>query len=89
MRPARTSSSSCFRVAEISRTSTFKVRVAAHPLELLFLQDAEELGLHRRSEVRHFVEEQAPPVRQFKTPLPILDGAGEGPLLVAEQFASP
>ena len=60
---------------------------ATHSLEGALLQDAEQLGLHRRWHVADLIEEDGTSVCQLETPLPLIDGAGECPLLVAEELA--
>jgi len=61
--------------------------VPPQALELLFLQGPEHFRLQLRRDVAHLVEEQRPPVRQLEAADLLSDGAGEGALLVAEQFA--
>src|SRR5579863_2786986 len=60
---------------------------AAQPLELLILQDTEQFGLHFQRNLADFVEEQGAAVGQFHAAHFARDGAGEGPLLVAEELA--
>ncbi len=61
--------------------------VAADPLERPFLQEAEQLRLHRRPELRDLVEEQGPAVGEFDPSLLARESTGEGAFLVAEQLA--
>jgi hypothetical protein len=61
--------------------------VAAHPLELPLLQDAQHLGLHGRRHVPHLVEEEGAAVGQLELPLAGRHRAGEGAALVAEELA--
>jgi hypothetical protein len=60
---------------------------AAQTLELLLLEHAEQLGLQLWRDVTHLVEKQCPPVRQLEAAALLGDGAGEGALFVAIQFA--
>ena len=60
--------------------------VAAEALELPLLQDAQQLDLRRQLHVANLVEEQRPSLGQFEPPLLAGVGAGERPLLVAEQL---
>ncbi len=60
--------------------------LAADPLELPLLQDAQELELQPRRDVADLVEEQRPLVGQLESPELALDGARERPPLVAEQL---
>src|SRR6266536_678512 len=55
--------------------------------DLLLLERSEELHLHGRRGLPHFVEEQGPAVRGLEEPLLVLVGVGEGPLHVAEELA--
>ena len=57
------------------------------PRKAAILENAEQrlLGLHGK--VGDLVEEQGAPVRLFEPAGPACHGVGEGPLLVAEQFA--
>ena len=60
---------------------------AAHPLELAFLEDAQQLHLGGRREFTHLVEKERATVGQFE-PAPVgLDCVREGAFLVAEEFA--
>jgi hypothetical protein len=56
-------------------------------LELLLLQDSQQLGLQFEREIPDLVEEQRPLVRQLKAAELLREGPGEGPPLVAEEFA--
>ena len=60
---------------------------APQRLELLLLEDPQELRLEGRAHLAHLVEEDRPPVGELKPPLAAGDGAGEGPLLMAEELA--
>jgi hypothetical protein len=53
-------------VAQIRRTSTFTGAAAADPLELAFLQHAQQLGLEAWRDVADLVEEQRAAVRQSR-----------------------
>ena len=57
------------------------------PLELAFLQDAEELGLELERDLAHFVEKDGPPVGELEPTDLVRDRAGEGALLMPEQLA--
>ena len=59
----------------------------SHPLELAFLQYAQQLGLDLRLQVADFIEEDRPAVGELEPSLPHRHRAGERPLLVAEQLA--
>jgi hypothetical protein len=59
---------------------------AAHALELALLQDAEDLGLGHRRQVRHLVEEEGAAVGQLEAPLLGPGRPREGALLVAEEL---
>src|SRR5579883_889609 len=61
--------------------------VAADGADLFFLQDAQQLGLHLERQLPDLVEEQGPAIGRLKQPGARAEGAGEGALLVAEQFA--
>ncbi|OPZ05947.1 MAG: hypothetical protein BWZ08_02381 [candidate division BRC1 bacterium ADurb.BinA292] len=60
---------------------------AADALDFALLEDAEEFDLRGGGEVADLVEEDRAAVGQFEATLAHRDGAGEGPLLVAEEFA--
>src|SRR5690606_10958787 len=60
---------------------------AAHAFELLLLEHAQELGLHRQGHVAHLVEEERAPARALELAAALLRGPGEGPCLVAEELA--
>ena len=59
----------------------------ADAFEGTFLEDPEELDLHRHAEIGHLVEEDRPPVRELEPALAIPDRSGEGALDVAEELA--
>ena len=61
--------------------------VAAHPLELVLLEKAQELHLHGGRDVADLVEEEGASVRGLEAAGPGGDGARERALLVAEQLA--
>ena len=61
--------------------------VAAHPLELALLEEAQQLHLDRGGDVADLVEEEGPAVGGLEPARARVDGAGERPLLVAEQLA--
>src|SRR5262245_17806710 len=60
---------------------------AADALELALLQHAQELGLDLRGQLAYLVEEQRAAVGELEAAAPLLDGAGEGAFLVAEELA--
>ena len=53
---------------------------------LAFLQDAQQLYLHRRRHFTDFVEKDRALVRRFKQALPICRSAGERAFDITEQF---
>jgi hypothetical protein len=57
---------------------------AAQPLELVFLEDTEEFGLHFLRNVADLIKEKGASVGEFEAADPLGDGAGKGPALVAE-----
>ena len=61
--------------------------VAAHTLEGTLLQHPQQLYLHRQRHVAYLVKKQGSTLSQLETPGPAGNGAGEGALLVSEQFA--
>src|SRR5216117_4194925 len=62
-------------------------QVAAHALELLLLDGAQELRLRLERHVAHLVEEERAAVGRLELPLAPRDGARERALLVAEELA--
>src|SRR6185436_3734589 len=61
--------------------------VSADALDLAFLQDAQQLGLHRKRHVAHFVEEDRAAARAFELSAALFGGSGEPARLVAEELA--
>src|SRR5438874_2671370 len=61
--------------------------VAADPLELALLQDAQDLGLRLRLHVADLVEKECPAVGDLELALARRDGPREGALLVTEELA--
>ena len=59
----------------------------SHPLELLLLEDAQDLGLRVGAHVSDLVQEDCSLVCQLELPFPLRDGIRESSLLVAEQLA--
>ena len=59
---------------------------AADALELALLEAAQQLGLQREAHVADLVEEERPLVGELEAALLLGDGAGERPLLVAEEL---
>ena len=74
-------------VAAITRTSTDMFLPPAEAAEDALLQHAQQLHLRRRHHLGDLVEEQRAPVRQLEHAGAPIGGAGERPLLVAEDFA--
>ena len=74
-------------VAAMTRTSASTVCGAADALEPPLLQHAEQFRLHGQRDLADLVEEDGAAVGQLEPPLALADGAGERPLLVAEQLA--
>ena len=64
--PPTTSSARSRLVVAITRTSTFRVAVAAHALELLLLEHAQELGLQGGRDLSDLVQEERAAVRQLE-----------------------
>ena len=62
-------------MAATSRTSTLDGAVAAQPLELPLLQNAQQLGLQLQRNIADLVQEQRAVVRQFEAPDLLRDGA--------------
>src|SRR5689334_8260444 len=60
---------------------------AAHPLETLLLDEAQELGLERRAQIGNLVEEDRAAIGALQTARFILDRTGERPFDVTEEFA--
>ena len=54
--------------------------------DLLFLEDSQQLGLERRRQLGHLVEEEGAAVSRAKEPEGVGDGAREGPPHVAEEL---
>ena len=61
--------------------------VAAKRSHFALLQHPQQLGLQGQRHVADFVQKQGPAIGRVEQPFPVLVGAGEGPLAVAEQFA--
>jgi hypothetical protein len=59
---------------------------AADPFQFALLQDAQQLGLKGRRDVADFVEKERAAVGHFEAALARRHGAGEGALLVPEEF---
>ncbi|MNC47295.1 hypothetical protein D3C75_963480 [compost metagenome] len=60
--------------------------VAAHPLDLRLLQEAQQVGLKIQRQVADLVEEQGTAMGRLDPTDLALVGTSEGPLLVTEQF---
>ena len=58
----------------------------AKPFELLFLQNAEQLGLERRRNIAYFIQEERTFVSQFEAANLLRYGPGERAFLVPEEF---
>jgi hypothetical protein len=63
------------------------VWVPPHPLELLRLEDAQQLGLRGRRQLPDFIQEDGPMMRQLESPEPPLRRTRERPPFMAEQLA--
>ncbi len=61
-------------------------RPCAHPLDLTFLQDAQELRLHLRRHVAHLVEKQSPPICSLELAAPLLGGSGKRARFMPEEL---
>ena len=61
--------------------------VLTDPADLLLLQHAQELHLHRRGHLADLVEEEGASVRRFEEPGSVLRRAGEGATGVIEELA--
>src|ERR1051325_676685 len=61
--------------------------VSADALVRSFLDHAQQFYLHRQTHLADLIEEQRAPGSQLEPPLARADRAGEGALLVSEQFA--
>jgi hypothetical protein len=59
---------------------------AADPFQFALLQDAQQLGLKGRRDVADFVEKERAAVGHFEAALARRHGAGEGALLMPEEF---
>ena len=73
-------------MAATTRTSTRQRLHAAHALELLLLDQAQDLGLQRQRQVADLVQEQRAVVGHLGLAHLAPARAGEGALLVAEQL---
>ena len=71
----------------IMRTSTLIVLVAADPLEFLFLEHAEQLGLKRQGISVISSSRRVPPLASSKRPSRFMVAPGERAFFVAEEFA--
>jgi len=60
--------------------------VAAHPPELSFLQDAQQLDLQLDRHLGDLVEEHRSTLGHLEVAFPPLDGVGKGAFLVAEDL---
>ena len=74
-------------VAEISRTSAFRVTDDPEPFELPALEHPQELLLLTQRDVGDLVEEQGAAVGHLEPADAILPGVGERALHVSEQLA--
>jgi len=63
------------------------VAAASDPAQRPVLEEAQQLGLQLRRHVAHFVEKQGAPLGLLDAAAAGRGGAGEGPLLVAEELA--
>ena len=60
--------------------------VLADAADLVLLENAKELHLHRQRDVAHFIEQQRASLRRFEQTWPIVQRAGKRAASVAEQF---
>src|SRR5689334_17713092 len=60
--------------------------MAANPLDVFFLQEAQQIGFQLQWQIAYFIEKQGAAVGRFYPPDLALMGAGKGPLLVTKQF---
>ena len=74
-------------VAEIRRKLTLTGLLGADRIDLAFLQRAQQLHLRVERQFADFVEEQRAAIGFLELADALVDGAGEGALLVAEQDA--
>jgi len=74
-------------VAAMTRTSTLRGARFADPLELTFLQHAQQLALQRQRNFADLVKEQRAAVGQLKPADAVAQRAGEGAFGVTEEFA--
>ena len=74
-------------VAAMTRTSTRIVRLSPTRSNSLLLQHAQQLHLQLRRRAVDFVEEDGAAVRRLEAAGLVLDGPGERPLDVPEEFA--
>ena len=61
--------------------------ISADSLEFLLLNCAENLALHQKRHVAHFVEEEGAAVALLELSDPLAHGPGKSPFFVAEEFA--
>ena len=69
------------------RMSTGDAPVAAEPLDRALLEHAQQLRLHRQRDALDLVEEERAAVRELDLADALVDRAGEGAALVAEELA--
>src|SRR5262249_20120260 len=65
----------------------FMRKVAAEPLELLLLQDAQQFWLEFQRDVADLIQKKRASVGEFESPRFLGDGAGERAFFVAKQLA--
>src|SRR3990170_7707832 len=63
------------------------VSISPDPLEFLFLQDAQYLGLCVQAHVPDLIQKEGPSVCKLKLPLLYRNGPGKGPPFMTEQLA--
>jgi hypothetical protein len=59
---------------------------ASQPLDLLFLEDAQEFGLEFEREISDFIEKQRSSVGSLKAPHGLCNGTGKSAALMSEKF---
>jgi hypothetical protein len=76
-----------FVAAARMRTSTDRVLLATHPFEFPGLQHPQKLDLRGQGNFPHFIQEDGAAVGLLKAADFLAQGPGEGPFLMAEEFA--
>ena len=74
-------------MAAIRRASRAQRARTAQPLEFPLLQDAQQLGLQLQRDLADLIQKHRAAIGQLESPDALRDRAGEGALLMPEQFA--